>query len=79
MRVAVPAAAGEDHAHVERGDGDAHDGPHGAEEALGVVAEDLEVPGVPAARGAAGDGEAEALVAARVDAALLDLRMEKER
>ena len=66
----VPTARGEDHAHVQGGHGDADDGAEAAQDGAGVVGEDLEIPGVPAAAGGPRGREPETLVHARVYGAL---------
>ena len=70
MTSPVPTARGEDHAHVQGGHGDADHGAEAAQDGAGVVGEDLEVPGVPAAAGGPRGRETETLVHARVDGAL---------
>ena len=66
----VPTARGEDHAHVQGGHGDADHGAEAAQDGAGVVGEDLEIPGVPAATGGPRGREPETLVHARVNGAL---------
>ena len=66
----VPTARGEDHAHVQGGHGDADHRAEAAQDGAGVVGEDLEIPGVPAATGGSRSREPETLVHARVDGAL---------
>ena len=63
----VPTARREDHAHMQSGNGDTDHGAEAPQDGAGVVGQDLEVPGVPAATGSPRGWEPETLIHSRVD------------